>query len=253
MKNKKGMEISVMIRWAVGIILLVVLVLIGIRWFGEAEEVDASIGKGLVPGGSPPPTSTGSGSVPEEVVDYFNYFAGLMGDNKDGERCLIPVEKDIPNLGNYFIELTPGKAFIKHKGGGLTKFVSSIPDFKPCVVAGDGAGNFHNNWIDGSSGSATPEYLEDDTEYSVTLNAHNRLIALGKEYVRAINFETTYFFLYKPDTEHICLIPAWGDIGPNCNFEKSENKDKGMDNDCFDKDDPKVNAWLSNVPRCETP
>ncbi len=117
--------------------------------------------------------------------------------------------------------------------------VGSIEGLNPCLTGVKGQASaepeaFYDNWLDGSLGSRSPEYIEG----TLLINGDQKdaiKSSEGKKY----SLTNNHPYLYKADSEHICFLPSVSDIGSECNYAEG-----GIDSDCLSK----ISQY---IPECE--
>lgn len=224
--KKKSMVSNQVLYMALGIsaALLIIWILVGPeKLLAQVSEAGFSFGLGQLPEERPDEFTRGS-SVPNELVEYFNRMANNFANYpklyKNQDPCLIPVDK-FESKGNHFIILSKDKIKISEFGQGgsaPTGQAKDIPGFSPCMVYGDSAGVFYNNWIEGKSDLSEDKFNKDvdEEKISLLLKSDDKIITNGLEHT-VLRKPSHYIYLYKVDDRHFCFISAHD--GSNCNAD----------------------------------
>ena len=249
MKKKGEVSTSTIMGWAIGIVALFAVIFIVVgpqQLLAKSIEAAKSFGLGKLPEESTP-GFPGSGTIPPEVLGYFNRFVAVIVANSAEERCLIHLDENPKSRDNYYVALSSGASSgtisirkkINEREYGLTSAnIETISGFGPCIVAGsDGAENFYNNWLDTSipQTPATPEYFNNNPANQLIILEPNKIITPNEGNGRGYDLsnDNTRLYLYKADQNHFCFMPVWDDGWENCDKPTGGNLQKGLDADCF--------------------
>jgi len=209
--KKKGMVWSVVIKWMIGIFVVLILIYILVgpeKLFDKAKDMAFYFGIGLLQEEKAPDFLTKS--IPKNLEIFFDNMVTKIKTTQFGEFCLVDIGQK-PKAKGFSIGLYEDNIQIeKQEERGLTPSYKKevIEGFKPCFVKDKEAGLFYDCLKKGlkckNAYQENPTIIRDDVNIAP--------------------------FLFKFDNEHLCIIYLDGfDFGVGC------SKREGLlDNACVD-------------------
>lgn len=213
MKMKKRGTFSEIGGWALGlvIVLVVIFVLLGPKkLLSETKDAIFSFGAGLLPEEKPPQFSSIERISPE-LGKYFDNLVLKIKNSGKGRICTVEIgQPSIPK--NFQIVLYQYKIELKKKserGFSPPEKSEAVEGFKPCSIKGEKASRFYDCFKAGIS--CTDAYESGN----IIIDDYSKIAP----------------YLFKFDNAHLCAIYLDGiDLNPRC------SKVKGLiDNACVDE------------------
>jgi hypothetical protein len=228
--KKKGVVVSPIVFWAIGIVVVFFVIFIVYQLLSEGGSKAFAFGVGKVPGAASPSSSGGGVDLEGDAKKICSAIQDGLDSEK--ERCFVPYDSlGLEEQIEMIYDSDSGKIHFRRISDEVYTPLNTEIDARLCVVYRDAITNLHHNILAGYP-DRTPEYFEVGALGIEDKGGKYQILTGYYDEEENAHFNLKdYRYLYKPDSNHVCFLTLKEDRWGSCGEDQSD--DWGIDDDCF--------------------